>query len=296
MYLFMYRYISSGYDTPLSQTLPPLFLCGLFFGLGVATKWTGFYAALGLVVLYVLYLVKRGCHQIAAGQKKGYSAFLLLTLAASVGFFVVIPFAIYTLSYLPYTTANDQPFTLGGLVGDMWHNQKFMLSYHSDPLLGSQHPYQSPWWNWMFDIRPMRYYYSISQDTSRTIIAAFTNPLVTIGGVVAMLFALRDFLYKKAKAPFVIVVGYLAQFVPWIFVSRSTFVYHYFPSIIFLILAICYVFKNLLERSTEHKWRVYAFTGSSIGLFFLLLPPTAGIPMPDWYWTWFARWLPSWPY
>jgi len=82
---------------------------------------------------------------------------------------------------------------------------------------------------------------------------------------------------------------------PWIFISRYTFLYHYFPAMIFLILSICYVFKNILEYVPEQKWKVYAFTGVSAGIFFLLFPITSGLQMPDWYAAWFVKWLPYWP-
>ena len=295
MYLFMYRYVSSGYDAPLAGTLPPLFLCGLSFGLGAATKWTALYAALGLVVLYVTYLVKRGKHQYASGKREAFRSFLLLTLAASVGFFVVVPSVVYTLSYIPYATASGQPLTFGGLLGDMWHNQAFMLEYHGKLVLDMEHPDQSRWWMWMLNIRPAVFYYSAFAG-SGAIIATFSNPLVAIGGLVAVGFALFDFFRKKSKAAFVIAVGFLAQLLPWIPVTRMTFAYHYFPSMVFLTLAICYVFKNILERAPKHKGRLYLFTGVSVGLFFLLFPPTAGIWMESWYWVWFAKWLPSWPF
>ena len=296
MYLFMYRYISSGYDAPFSKTLPPLFLCGLSFGLGIATKWTGFYAALGLIVLYVTYLVKRGRHQCSIGKQIEYRAFLWRTLSVSVGFFVVFPFTIYTLSYIPFLAG--QQLSLSGLLGEMWGNQGYMLDFHSRHIVETEnfHKYQSQWWEWMLGIRPICYYDNNFLDGSRTIIAAFTNPLVTIGGLVAMAFALRDLYRKREKQAFIIVIGYLAQLLPWILVARITFAYHYYPSMLFLVLAVCHVFKNILDAAPEYKKRLYLFTGVSVALFFLLFPPTAGITMPAWYADWVARWLPSWPF
>ena len=48
---------------------------------------------------------------------------------------------------------------------------------------------------------------------------------------------------RCARALF-IVIGYLAQLVPWFFIGRITFAYHYFPSILFLVLALAYVFRR----------------------------------------------------
>ena len=293
MYLFMYRYISSGYDAPFKKTLPPLFLCGLSFGLGAATKWIAFYAALGLIALYAAYLAGRGRRQIAAGRRREFRSFLRKTLAASVVFFVALPAVIYVLSYIPYSLALNPSLTLGGLFRDMWDNQKYMLYYHGNYMTEFPHEFQAGWWQWLLDVRPITYYRWI-QDGGRAVISAFTNPLVTIGGLAAMGVTLYDCVRKKSGAAFVISAGYLAQLLPWILVARSTFSYHYFPSLVFLILAICYVFNNLLTKNPKYKKRALIFTGVSVGLFFLLLPPAAGIQMPDWYSAWFARWLPTW--
>ncbi|MCD8326511.1 MAG: phospholipid carrier-dependent glycosyltransferase [Lachnospiraceae bacterium] len=59
MFYFMYQYSwMSFYDTPLYRTFLPLGACGVCFSMGVACKWTGFYAGVGLAILFcrVLYL------------------------------------------------------------------------------------------------------------------------------------------------------------------------------------------------------------------------------------------------
>jgi len=297
MYLFMFRFISSGYEAPFYKTLPALLLCGISFGLGAASKWTGIYAALGLVVMYAVYLIARGWHQHINGQGQEYRRFLFQTLGASVLCMVIIPFIIYTLSYIPYATANGNPFTISGLMRAMMSNQELMLRYHGISVVGADHPYKSRWWMWMLDLRPILYYRNGDPaNNAVTIIAGFTNPLVTVGGLAAMAYTLMDFFRRKSAVALFIVIGFLSQLVPWMLVSRITFAYHYFPSMIFLALAICYTFYHILRRSPEYKWRIWVFTGVSLLIFFLLFPPTAGVKMPDWYFKYFVKWLPSWPF
>ena len=60
MYFFMYRYCRmSFYDTSLIKTLLPLGACGISMGLGIACKWTGVYAGVGLAVLFFATLYRR---------------------------------------------------------------------------------------------------------------------------------------------------------------------------------------------------------------------------------------------
>lgn len=292
MYFFMYRFITSGYEAPLKKTVLPLFLCGLSFGLGIASKWTGFYAAVGLVALYVIYLAARGRHQIANGQKREYLSFLITTLGCSLLFFVLVPGVIYLLSYIPYATAGGQPLNLERLWSVMWDNQVSMFNYHSG--VTATHSYQSRWYQWIVDARPILYYRRVAGD-ARTMIMAFTTPLTTVGGLAAVGACALGFLRGKNRDALFIFIGYLAQLVPWMLVSRITFAYHYFPSMIFLTLALCYVFNNIWEMRPQHRWRIYLFTGVAMLQFIMLSPMMAGITVPEWYFNYFCRWLPSWP-
>ncbi|WP_223066990.1 glycosyltransferase family 39 protein [Paenibacillus caui] len=60
MYYFMFRYVSMNfYKVPLIRTLVPLGLSGLFFGIGVASKWNVAYGGAGLAVMLGLSLYAR---------------------------------------------------------------------------------------------------------------------------------------------------------------------------------------------------------------------------------------------
>ena len=90
-----------------------------------------------------------------------------------------------------------------------------------------------------------------------------------------------------------IVVGYLAQLLPWVFITRLTFAYHYFPSTVFLLLALCAVFDEMRRRG-RLKW-MYAFTGLSLLLFAVYYPALSGIETSRNYSWKILKWFPSWP-
>lgn len=54
MYFFLYRYLTLPAGTPFRRGALPLFLSGLFWGIGAASKWTVIYGAAGLAVLYFI--------------------------------------------------------------------------------------------------------------------------------------------------------------------------------------------------------------------------------------------------
>jgi predicted membrane-bound dolichyl-phosphate-mannose-protein mannosyltransferase len=290
-YLFLYRWMTVEYDAPLKKTVLPLFLSGLCFGLGCASKWTVIYAGVGLAILYVIALVCRGRERTVGG----FGGHLVATLALSVVFFIVVPGIIYCLSYIPYGLAQGLTFPELLVSKDyykiIWDNQVYMLTYHQG--VDQAHPYASRWYQWIVDARPILYYLHYKGDM-KSAFGCFNNPLVSWGGLLALGSLLVSWRRRHDTAIPVIWIGYLSQLGPWLLIGRTTFAYHYFPSLIFLVLALCYVFDRLW--TCGQKRMVYGFTGGCIALFAAFYPVLSGITVPTWYTYYFLKWFPSWPF
>lgn len=328
MYYFMYRYVSLPPGASFAKGALPLFLSGLSFGLGAASKWTVIYAAAGLAVLYFIGLFFRWRDRPRGEAASKFAPWCAQTLLFSVLSFVLVPLSIYTASYLPYAQAKGVaifdgagasisaaardlsgsftggeahqrvPIPTDNLVGIMLENQRFMFTYHEG--VHDTHPYSSRWYQWIVDGRPILYYLD-SADTAETGLKAafgcFNNPVVAWAGLIAMLsMAVQLFLRRCGKALFLL-LGYLAQLVPWMFIGRTTFEYHYFPSTLFLVLALAYLFSDLIDhRPQSWKLPVYGLTGGGAALYFAFYPVLIGLTVPEWYTTNFLKWLPSWPF
>ncbi len=142
-YYFMYRWLAVPAGKKLRHYILPLFLSGLFWGVGCASKWTVVYAGAGLALLWLLGMIfkagdwreadDRARLQAAPPEvKEGVAQAMFLetappwerpklpsftvhvwgTVGLSVVFFVLIPVCVYTLSYFPYAVArgNDPGF------------------------------------------------------------------------------------------------------------------------------------------------------------------------------------------
>lgn len=286
MYLFMWRYVSGG-------SLWDLALSGLFFGMGAASKWTCIYAGGGLAVIWLI-------HWISRRHEQNFWSSFLGNCALCLVLFVSVPLVIYYLSYYPYGVAKGLSGNLDMLLSKdyaniVWNNQVYMWEYHSD--LVATHPYASRWYQWIADARPILYYRDTFTDGTKSAFGAFMNPVFCWGGFFAIagcgIFALKD---RDGNALF-IVLGYLSQLLPWVLVSRLTFAYHYFTCEIFMLLALCYMFKRTKEFALA-RWKnqMYAFTGVCVGLFVAFYPVLTGLRVPTWYTTYFLRWFPSWPF
>ena len=301
-YFFMYRYVTTPTDAPFRKSLVPLALSGVAFGLGCASKWIVVYAGVGLAVIYTIRLVQLAKHYNENGMN-GLGSYITKTILYSVLFYGFVPFAIYYLSYIPFAAGLGWVMDAGsffdpgfhrGYSSIVWENQLWMFSYHSE--LVAEHPFSSTWWQWILNSRPILYVNN-HFDNMRSTFSAFGNPIVWWGGFIAMIvMVVRVAKYHDGKALFIL-IGYLSQLVPWIPVSRLVFIYHYFPSTLFLVLAFAHLFNTIIERAQpKHKVAVYGYTAVAGALFAKFYPGLTGIPMSHAYFN-FLRWFPGhWSY
>ena len=290
MYYFMYEYISMDYFAEgYKKSLKPLALSGVFFGVGAACKWICIYAGAGLAVLFFITLIRRAGEASrmklagTAQEKKRAESFrgeAVRTLLFCCVFFVAIPIVIYFASYIPYyiyEASASESYGFSDMVRTFWHYQDFMYTYHST--LVATHPYQSSWYQWPFTNVPMWYYYSGAGGKISTL-SASGNPAVwwvcSIGA--AALYALRALRrVKPDRALLLIGVGILANFLPWVLVPRCTFIYHFFATVPFIILATVYLVGLLEKKSPALHTAKWVWLGLAVLLFILLYPGISGL-------------------
>lgn len=304
MYYFMFRYATmSFYDTPLKKTFIPLGFCGLCMGLGFACKWTGAYAGAGLAIIFFATLYRRYKEYKYASMApkkstgdiahahiiKCFASHTRKTIFFCVGAFVLVPILIYAMSYIPFRD-NRNP----GLIARMLQNQTTMFGYHSD--LVAEHAFSSPFYKWPLMVRPIWYYSGIVSDTVREGISSFGNPLVWWVGIPSFLYVLYLAVRKKDRYAAFFTIGYLAQYLPWFFVSRLTFIYHYFPSVIFVVLMIVYSLLQLKKKLSDRSFLlITVLYGASVFVLFLLFYPVlSGQPVEAGFVDRWLRWFESW--
>ena len=288
MYCFMYRYICRDNNRDLA-------LSGLFFGLGAASKWTCFYAGAGLALIWACHWARRiirekDCRRRTLAEFIKNCGFCLI-------FFVALPALIYYLSYYPYGIAKGLyapgMFLSREYLDTVLQNQNFMLSYHKG--VTATHPYSSVWYQWVLDIRPILYYLKYYPDGTRASFGAFVNPVLCWGGLVAVLMLLFVSVKHRDRTAAFILTGYLAQLVPWMFVTRILFEYHYYACTVFLTLAMGWTFSQM-KNMKYGKLMIAGLTALSVCLFFLFYPVLRGVRINGETATKLLQWLPTWPF
>ena len=292
MFYFFYRWFTLPWDAPVKQGLRWLFLSGLFFGLGVASKWTVVFGGLGLALLWCVRqgMVLRWRH--VHGVRDSWGGYFLPTVLWSVLFFVLIPLVTYVLAYIPYGQAKGVGVFSLDYLKIVWDNANYMLNYHGK--LTATHPYQSTWYQWIFDVRPILYYLEDLGDSSSRF-AAFGNPLFWWTGLGAVV-CLAIKAVRGDRLALVPLLGWLACLAPWIGVTRCAFIYHYFPCTPFLALALGRLGADLETRRPGNRWSLALALGCLV-LFAVFYPVLSGLIAPDWYEDGILRWFGGmWPF
>ena len=175
-----------------------------------------------------------------------------------------------------------------------------MLNYHATPGLGMNHPFYSPWYEWPLIRRPM--YYAAAQYMPAgysCAIFCFGNPAVWIPGLAGVLGTLLIWLHghryrsealpglwhmrslPDSTAAVFILIGLLAQFLPWTLVPRGTYIYHYFATVPFLCLGTALTLHQLTKLRPKAGRRVTAvYLLICLAFFIAFYPYASGVTVP----------------
>lgn len=226
-----------------------IFAMGIFSGLALATRWSSLYA-FALLVIFVL------ADGISRWHKSKYSAkFFFGRAALFIPAFLLVPFLIYAISYIPYVLQGNgdvaQKLLSWNYNGNGWEKvlsmQGDMYNYHND--LKADHGYDSPAWSWPLMLRPVWYFYEQtgSEGAAKVLgIWCIGNafiwwaiiPSMAIGTWIAIRF-------RRGNLALLCLLG-LGQWFCWLAKARGlNFMHYLFETIPFVCIAIAYFMVTL---------------------------------------------------
>jgi dolichyl-phosphate-mannose-protein mannosyltransferase len=298
---------------------------GVCLGAAVATKWSGLYYV--VVLLLMAFAWEVGARRTAGAQAPVRSTvlrsghLLLLTL-------LVLPAAVYVLSWFGWFAssaadvvawdrnwADSNPASgLVGLVPDglrsWWHYHQAQFGFHDE--LRQKHPYQSHPAGWLLLARPVSYYYpSIETGDYGCEVAPCSREVLAIGTpaiwwlvLPMLLLLLWLWLAKRDWRPAAALALVLTAIVPWIrddLDGRTMFLFYALPAVPFMCLGFALVAGWLLGgRGASSKRRTAAAMGIGVWVavvvlnFAYLYPVLAAqtLPYADWQdRMWFTSWI-----
>jgi len=232
------------------------FWSSVAFGLAIASKWSAIYILPIIFVSHFVFKKKIGV---------GYLSFL------------IVPIIIYVLSY-------SLMFATGHTWDQFVEVQKQMWWYHTN--LDAEHPYTSPAWSWPILLRPIYLYDGGIENNITSRIYAFGNPVVFWFGLFSIFLSIIISAKEKFKRLGFIIFSYLVLFLPWIASPRIMFLYHYLPSIPYMVIATAFILRRFSKFS-----KYYLLLATIIFIYFF--PHWTAIKIPlklDESYYWFTSW------
>lgn len=300
-----------------------LLLCGISLGCTVSIKWNGLGYSLiawclfigGTLCLYADRLLSKVEMSHFGKKERRFnnpyaSLFSRIKVYEYVAFLMLLPAAIYSATWVPDLALNSRHAKYG-FVG--MHKQ--MTSYHGKRVGADAHPYCSKWYSWPLLIRPINYHFEKNTITTTEgkvekvyrDVHLLGNPALYWLGVAALLWVFAQWLYSvlvwlrlgvvrdNLLIHSFITLGFMANFLPWMLVSRCTFFYHYQSASVFKFLALAWITTELIKKSNRYaKLSGFLIITIALVVFLYLLPIHLGLPMDKsgfYNRMWFRSWI-----
>lgn len=291
-----------------SNSFPELFLASLFLTASVLVKWTALvFMAVGVFLLFLDRAFSK------PSRFKLFIKELLIMLAIFVVAYFGV-FAIHILS-LPYTGGPNHDAFLtresqSALLGNQFYGKyeppnliKRIIElnikmFAANAAITTKHPYSSKWYTWPIMYRPIFEWHKVIDNQTHGRIYLIGNPLIWWLGLLCVVFVILALIYElrfKDKTIYfqpllVLVFGYLLNLLPYIFITRPAFIYHYFPSLIFMSLISGFLLWFFLRKKPLVLIVIFIILIQS---FLYFAPLSYGLPLAEKQYI-HRLWLPTW--
>lgn len=248
-------------------------LGAVLLGLATACKWTAAPYVAFAALAYLL--LRRG----RPDRWPGLGPLMALALLGGVSV------ATYFLTFIPAFFYAQEPLTLATLLPFQW------TMFQQQTQVLPAHTYQSAWYTWPFDWRPIWYLYEPVDGAQRGVLL-LGNPAVMWGGLVAVLACAGAWLRNRAIRPGAAAGLWIASIAIWPLIPKSLgfFYYYYLPSIwLAVVLAVALDHWRARLRYWDEVVVMLA-----VGLFLHFYPILSAAPLagPGAFARWI--WLDSW--
>ena len=228
-----------------------------------------------------------------------------LPFAWTMACLILVPAAIYVASYIPWAlSAGGSPQLFAGWppghTGQtFWDLQAQMYRLHNEYRYG--HGASSPWWAWPFDLKPVWAYLENMLGGSQAAVIEAGNPILFWLGIPAAAFGMWRAWSRREHALGFVAIAALALWLPWARIDRNIFDYHFYPSLLFVLLLLAYFLAELWDGASVWTWRL-----ARGGVALALLAPAllwiasgplcfaSGVPASN-YWTVCQAGTAAWP-
>ncbi len=275
-------------------------LSGVALGGAAAVKWNGLGYALSLIVWESCQVVdwdvvrqnlKPVRRPIRRPVRKPVDTSVLVKSVLGRLFYLgLLPLLTYCFVWWPHLSFNEIGF---------WELHQNLFLFHQK--LDTVQAACSRWFTWPLLLKPIPYWYETAGESVYTVNNLGNPVLWWLSGAAVLLVGVDKIL--RGRQPRLardgvttyLLIGYLANWLPWVVVGRCTYIYLFMPAATFGFSLLAWLLSHWLEGSAPRRTRLLGglLLGAIALSFFFWLPLSLGLPLtPEqlqlrW-------WLPSW--
>ncbi len=258
-----------------------LLIAGVALGLSLGSKWSAAPVAM-LPGLYVLWLraTKQGHHDTLRGVSL-FEAALWLGL---------LPLLVYWATYAP-ALFYEGKHQLQPLDFIRQHKEMFALQ----DSVKKPHTYQSYWWQWVFNIRPIWFLYEPVDGAQRGILM-LGNPFSMLVGLPALAWALWAGVMRQRRDALAMALLYIASLAMWPVSGKPVqFYFHYLLPGTFLMGCLALAISEMLTRGRTYRIAAVTMLIITIAVFAWFYPIISAAELHNGRksfetWMWLASW------
>jgi dolichyl-phosphate-mannose--protein O-mannosyl transferase len=269
-----------------------LSLSGIMLGACAGVKWNGAgFWLMTWILIAIAFIVKNFAPKIT--RKLGILANLgTLPWYQYLVCFIIFPAIAYIGQWTPHVMMVIKVFTPNAK-GWEWlqafgnylviSNQYIYIWNTSASSVGSPdhpiHPYCSSAISWPLSMRPVGYYFQVNGEIWQDV-HALGNPILWWLSTLAIVAIAFWSIIKIRPELIYILVGYAANYFPWLAVKRCLFIYHYMSSSVFSFIALAFILNFLYQqKQILFKSIVVLLITSVISAQIFFMPIWLGLPL-----------------
>lgn len=245
-------------------------------GLAFACKWNALYTITPILVLLIIYNL---FFNTTRKEKPNLKRVAKVFGTSLVSF--LLP---YYITYLPILIKYPYYRLPWALIGDFVMLQNHIFKYHST--LHATHPFSSEWYQWPLSIKPIWIYCDFSlPENLRSTIAYLGNPLMWGLGLLSILILLMFTIIKpkENKESIIILLCYFMSIIPWLFIGRIKFIYHYYLAVPWLYLSMGLILEKIKINIRLKNVLIISLLCVSVLMFVLYYPVLTGVTVSTKY-------------
>ena len=260
---------------------------GVAFGAAIAVKWSGILALGGAGLLATGWSASLGLRRAGLPKDGPRPPGLMNELAFTFVALVAVPIGVYMASYVVWFAEHQWSFV------HFVELHKRVFSFHET--LRARHSYQSSAWSWPLVQRPVLYHYqgppTFPQSSN---VSAIGNIVTWYAALVAGVWMLGRSA-RRWRPERVVLMGWLSQFLPWLFIQRTLFFFYMTPVVPFMMIGLAAGLTRMSDAGRLERGLVGTFVVLGVGvMLWFFYPYLTAVDMSPELWRshhWFPTWL-----